>query len=216
VVVVACVLMLASVLTDQVDAQMFGARQVGRPLSRQAGPGAGAALENQGVGTLRNQRFLRGNRSARNFVGTDRTDAEFIGAQQAGAGINVRSAVTSVNTGSGDGQVNQPLTRGGANSLYEPRLTIGFPYDGPPREPLLGRLSERLQRQVGPQVAVSLAGRTATLRGAVGSAEERELAELLTSFEPGISDVQNDLRVVDGMTEAMTPTPPAPPISPAN
>jgi osmotically-inducible protein OsmY len=42
---------------------------------------------------------------------------------------------------------------------------------------------------------VSVQGATATLRGVVASARDREMAELLVRFEPGISTVRNELTV---------------------
>ncbi len=61
---------------------------------------------------------------------------------------------------------------------------------------------------------VSVEGRTATLRGAVVSEEERELAELVVRVEPGISRVINALKVI-GSDEL--PRPPQPkPLQPAS
>ncbi|MHB9080346.1 MAG: hypothetical protein ACYC3X_22965 [Pirellulaceae bacterium] len=45
-------------------------------------------------------------------------------------------------------------------------------------------------------------GRTATLRGEVPSAADRDLAELLLTFEPGISTIQNELRVNPDLQES--------------
>ncbi len=61
------------------------------------------------------------------------------------------------------------------------------------------RLQESLGKTLGTEglapIQVSVANRTATLRGSVASADDRSLAELVASFEPGIDQVQNELTV---------------------
>ena len=47
-----------------------------------------------------------------------------------------------------------------------------------------------------------MAGRTAILQGEVPSAKDLEMAELLLSFEPGISAIQNELQVNPDLQEA--------------
>lgn len=188
------------------DAQMFGARQVGRPLSRGARPGS---LED--VGVVRNQRFLRGSRSARNFVGVDRQDAtEFVGMEQAGAAQAVRSAVAGLREAvDRSGSVNQPAATTARAGMYPPRMVVNFDH----RQPAAATLQEALSRRLsatGSEVEVWVAGQTATLRGTVPSAAARDRAAILTSFEPGIWDVQNELQVA-GDT-AVSPLPPPPPV----
>jgi hypothetical protein len=57
---------------------------------------------------------------------------------------------------------------------------------------------------------VELNGRTAILRGSVGTARERELVERLASMEPGVSQVQNLLTVSASESAAATTEPAAP------
>lgn len=200
-----------TIVADPAHGQLFGPRRLGGTLSRQPRPGSlGQGQDPLDVGTLRNQRFVRGNRSARNFVGADRTETrEFVGLEQAGAAAGaVRSAVTGAGL-SGDNTfaVNQPLSPAPTTRLYDPKLVIGFELAPLNANLLAQEISESLS-SLSNQISVSVAERTATIRGEVASEEDRRLAEILASFEPGISAVQNDLRVVGDME--VVPPPPTP------
>ena len=206
-VVVASLCCLAGLTVNEpAVAQMFGNRQLGRPVSRQARPGS---LDE--IGSLRNQRFIRGNRSVRNFVGADRSEAtNFVGMEQAGAAVQaVRSAVTGLReTVDRSGSVNRPVTPPARDEMYAPRLVVQFDHATPDVAQLREDLSRRLAA-MGSPIEVLVAGRTATLRGTVASAGERDLAAVLVSFEPGISAVQNELKVAGD--RAVSPLPPPPP-----
>ena len=65
-------------------------------------------------------------------------------------------------------------------------------------------------RRYGP-LQVTMEGRTATIRGAVASAYEREIVGNLVMFEPGVSQVQNQLTVGPPAAAADAPLPPASP-----
>ena len=83
--------------------------------------------------------------------------------------------------------------------VYPPRLTVGFDYTPPAAAAVRQSLTQRLEscsglRRLGP-IEVSLEGRTATLRGKVASERDRTLAQSLLLFEPGISQVKNELAV---------------------
>jgi hypothetical protein len=194
--------------------QMFGDRQLGRPLSRRASPNAATGVADE-IGSLRNQRFIRGNRSVRNFVGSDRREAvDFVGMEQAGAAAPaVRSAVAGLRpTVDRSASVNQPAAATattGANTMYAPRLVVGFSHASPASRELQGDMSRRL-RIMGGEVEVLVAGRTAILRGTVASAEDRDLAQILASFEPGISTVRNELKVALEKEVETLPPPPMP------
>ena len=183
------------------DAQMFGARTVGRTLSRQASPGGGAE-----TGTVRNQRFVRGNRSAANFVGSDRSEAgRFVGTQQSGLGAAIRSAASGVQAAADEAnQVNRAVPRPGKGDMYAPRLAVGFDYDPTSGQELADRITAQVRKQ-GLPIEVWVEGRTAILRGAVASEEERALAKHLVEFEPGISAVRSELTI--DRPPAATPLP---------
>jgi hypothetical protein len=181
-------------------AQLFGPRAMGRSRSRASAP----ALEQQGgTGDIQGtERFLRGNRGARAFVGTSAQQArQFVGTEQATGASSVRTAVEDLreprSVRSAVNQPRGPLRRG---EIYE-RLTMDLtPPPAPASQtvtvaPLATRVTESLRRLGAASVEVSMEGRTATLRGTVASARQRDLAEWMVRFEPGISQVSNLLAV---------------------
>lgn len=192
------------------EGQMFGNRQVGRTLAPRSRPGSEGE-----AGMVRNQRFVRGNRAAGAFVGSDRGDASrFVGTQQAGAGVAVRSAAAGIQAaGDESNQMNRPARRPAANEPYPPRLSVAFDYDPAPSDQLARAIERRLQLQDLP-IEVLVEDRTAILRGAVSSEEQRTLAELLVGFEAGISFVQNELTVDRSPAAASPPPPPPLPLNP--
>lgn len=187
------------------EAQLFGRRTVGLPLSRQASPGGSGVGELQG-----NERFIRGNRNARAFVGADVQDVSgFVGMEQGRTAGPVASAVTGIENRVERPRVNQPLRRPTSREMYHPQIELGFaaPPDGPEARALLeDRLITDLRQLAStgrltstpdglPRILVSVAERTATLQGEVASAADRDLAESLVLFAPGISRVENRLQV---------------------
>jgi osmotically-inducible protein OsmY len=98
--------------------------------------------------------------------------------------------------------------------MYEPRLRVGFDVPQPVEGEVQAQLTNLLRscphlRQTSP-IEVLLEGRTATLRGAVASERDRILAQQLILFEPGISQVKNELTV----RPADSPPPSPPPHRP--
>jgi hypothetical protein len=80
-------------------------------------------------------------------------------------------------------------------------ISLGFAPTMLPTSPVVGaRVQARLTRI--PQlrdratVSVEMDGRVAVLRGEVVSSHERELVARLVLLEPGISGVQNELKVI--------------------
>jgi hypothetical protein len=196
----ALVLVLATEV-DTAHGQMFGARSVGQPLARR--PGAGTAQTQQDVGTLQgNERFLRQNRRATDFVGNDVRELQrFVGALQA----RTLGQVTPTTQGlrrrvDRSESVNQPLGPARRGTMYNPRLDISFeappvPESLRPDRRALDILVRSPQMSGPSRIAVSLEGRTAILQGEVPSEADRDLAETLLTFEPGISAIQNDLQI---------------------
>ena len=163
-------------------------------------PGANAAAANTGTLLQGDERFLRRNRRPGSFVGNDSQEGrDFVGATRGGNKDQV-----------GSGADGLPLARGSAGNsgadgaaraarINPPRWAVAFDVPG-------GRaaaVSEVLTRQLAAipglhpqnQIAVSVAGSVATLRGVVASVRDRSLAEQLVLFEPGIATVRNDLQV---------------------
>jgi len=187
--------------TDSAEAQMFGSRNVGQPLARRPGPGA---LEEQvNVGTLQgSERFLRQNRSALDFVGRDIAEIpRFLGNIQARTRGQIPASTQGLTRRVDRSEsINQPLLPARRGMLYPPRLDINLESSLSLDSTLAGQKAlETLVRS--PQLAgtsrieVLVAGRTAILQCEVHSASDRELAEILLTFEPGISAIQNDLQV---------------------
>jgi len=204
------VLTIFAVAPQTAEAQLFGKRTLGgSSLSRRASPGAP-----EDAGTLTgNERFIRGNRSRRAFVGSDTQDVKsFVGSEQATTTGNVTSTTTGLKPPPDrSATINKPLPPRSPTSLYYPRLEIRFDSPHPPRSrpaAIARRLEESDSfRQLG-AIEVSVSGPTATLRGEVVSESDRQLAALLATFEPGIDRVQNDLTVNTALK--VPPLPPEP------
>ena len=197
---IACAWLLLA--ATRAEAQLFGTpRNLGTPLSRRPQPGAAQP------GTVAGgERFVRGNRGPQDFVGAERRDVRrFVGSQRL-AGGRVQPATSTLRPQPAP-HVNQPLPAGdrGRNSLYEPRLVVDFDFTPRPahelEQVLAARLANSLANRQWGQIEVSVAGQTATLRGEVVSADARRLAEALVRLEPGIADVQNDLRATSPLPQ---------------
>ena len=141
---------------------------------------------------------VRRNRSG--FVGGDRRNAgNFVG------GNSNRRSVRSSTAGlrrrnRSSGNVNQPIARPSKGQMYLPRLSLEtIPGGGQltAKEAVTTALTKRF-RQLGHEgITVSMEKRKALLTGVVESAKAKRLATLLASFEPGVSEIQNDLAIAD-------------------
>jgi len=213
-----------SATAGEARAQLFGQREVGRsgglsargsqsqgPRSQNArsgnsgGDSIGSLDENVGS-VLGTERFLRGNREAGDFVGADSRDrSSFVGTQQVpdqpgGAATRPESAVADlIIEPPPDVNLTGPPSGTSTAGMYRPRLRVDFQFA--PRSPVAIRLelAKRLELawaiDRSTPIAVSVEDETATLRGEVASERDRDLAEFLVLFEPGISKVLNELTV---------------------
>ena len=171
------------------QAQLFGrSRSLRTPIARQ--PGMSQA--SQDVGTLQgNERFLRRNRNRTDFVGPDlRELARFIGRLEGRVQGQTRTMTQDLRKPTDrTAAVNQPLPIAPKGQLYYPRLSPGFPV--PPvnggwvEHQIVDMLARSPRLSATSRIEVSVEGRTATLRGEVPFEADRDLAELLASFEPG-------------------------------
>ena len=165
--------------------------------------GLGTVMEStaESVGQLSGaERFVRGNRDADDFVGTDSGDrAGFIGSGGDNSGP-IQSATTGslVRTTTGPA-INRTRVRSPAPYMYEARLRVGFdvnPRSLPAQETkVVQRLMRARAIDPASSIEVKLEGSTAILSGTVGSGREKSLAGMLLTFEPGISTVKNELVV---------------------
>lgn len=171
------------------------------------GPATAAAAGGQagtvGPGMLDgNERFVRGNRSRQEFVGTARNDLTgFVGAGQAIGVGRVPAASDSFRLEAANAaRVNKPLPKQPAKGMYYPRLVLDLETKKPELSSMaIISASPEIQRRVtnagGENVQVLVAGGTAILRGSVNSKRAAELVVNVLSFEPGIDSVDNRLIV---------------------
>ena len=144
-------------------------------------------------------RFVRGNRSRQDFVGSNRTDRTgFVGSSQALGVGRVPSAVENLRIETTKTKVNRPFPLQPAQGMYYPRLEIDFESTSTQVEllregPASQELRERISQFSSGSVTVTASGNTAILRGSVSSTRASELLEQLLSFEPGIDRVKNEL-----------------------
>lgn len=207
---VVCVIMVLLLTSADCAAQgLFGQRVLGGSISnrteRQAGRttsgagGSAAGLAGTPSQAAVPQRFLRDERQGGEFVG--RSSAAESATDFVGREGTAQSAVSSaVGLTEARPPVNRPrILR--PTGLYPERLTpaadlTGISGSNQPRP------SARVSRSVteylqtaGMFVEVSPEARSATVRGAVRSAEDRRKIELLLLLEPGIQSVQNQLTI---------------------
>jgi hypothetical protein len=194
---------------------LFGERNLGSsftPGSRTlTGTPTGGGLEStdaagSGAGLLSgNERFVRGNREAGEFVGSDAQDTQnpFSQVGQGGA-----APLAGLGQLIAAGQANQPNINN-AKSLVQPVLKIGFPQRQPNTTAIASELSARITRRLksapGEPAVVVIKNRVATLQGSVATAHDRRLAELMASLEPGVSRVVNELVVADPFADPNQP-----------
>ena len=205
-------------------AQLIGNRSVGAPLSSPSqqrvpgipmAPSQGAVQVNAGgigqasnaIGSLGNRmqidntRFVRGNRSRQDFVGSNRTDLSgFVGAGQALGVGRVPSATDSLRIETSKAKINRPLPLQPAKGMYYPRLEFDFEKASLQEEllresPAGKEASDRVAQFSAGSANVTMSGSTAILRGTINSVRTSELLEQLLSFEPGIDRVKNELVV---------------------
>lgn len=185
----------------EASGQLFGTRQMGNPLLRQSAPGGGEFAGNVGM-VQGNERFIRGNRRASDFVGVDARGPQGFVGQVNAANLNLNQIPTTLGTQrrpSRAPQINRPVRQHRPNTLHDPPLELGFEPDPEMLQRLAAtaeeRIAQALDERFGSRIAVSVVERTAILRGEVDSVDALRLAELMAGFEPGVSSVRNELRV---------------------
>jgi hypothetical protein len=192
-------ILILSTFVVPVQAQLFGSRDIGRNAR-------GRNLKRpDSVGTVtEDRRFVRGSRAASDFVGSSLTDAAaFVGSTQARNDGVVPSSVTGLRE-QPTRRVNRPASAA-VRGMYRPRMSIAFDVprplpvtatdngllltDQPPVAPALAAMA----RQHNLQINLSATERTATVTGIVPTEHDRQIAEILLSFEPGLENVTNEI-----------------------
>jgi len=204
IVLVAIAFIASTSAVETVHAQLFGARALGDPLARRARTTgeAPAAMDSAGV-VQGDERFLRGNRSRNEFVGSDRGSQEgFIGSGQAIGVGRVRTSVESlVEPPDRSAQINRPLPPLPAGGMYYPRLSIASSemasasYISSVTNKRDAKLQARLSQAAGSNIQVTRQGERTVLRGRVASESMLEKLRILASFEPHVDMIESQLRV---------------------
>lgn len=192
---------LAFCSSPEAQGQLFGARQMGNPLIRQSAAGGGEFAGNVGM-VQGNERFIRGNRGAADFVGTDNRETQGFVGQVNAANLNPAQIPTTLGIqrrANQAPQINRPARRHRPNTLHDPPLELGFQPEPEALQRLAASAAERISQSLGERfgspIEVLVVERTAILRGEVDTADASRLAALMAGFEPGVSTVQNELRV---------------------
>lgn len=207
-----CLLATGPTGAETAHAQLFGERTLGQPLRRRAGSPATSAMDS--AGTVRgDERFLRGNRSRNDFVGSNRGSLEgFVGAGQAIGVGRVRSAVESLREPPDrSSQINRPLPKLPADAMYYPRLSI--PATELASDAFVSavtvqrdaKLEARLSKEAGAEVQVLHKEDRTVLRGIVASEAMAEKLRIVASFEPHIDTVEDQLVVAPQVEPLLTP-----------
>jgi hypothetical protein len=189
-------LSLAVLLAAQAsaNAQLFGSRSIGGPIQGRSG------VPSQTGRIQGNERFLRENRGRAEFVGADQRDTRsFVGSEQGRTSGRIMSATAGLRAPDKTQQRNRPLGYPDSDEMYHPRLTVAATVP-----PTAATVAHRFQQELTRsdyfssrcRFEVSVVDRQVSLQGEVTSAREADLAELLALFEPGISSVRNNLRVL--------------------
>ena len=199
-------LLASSLAMETAQAQMFGARSLGQPLTRRTPTGAaapaaiGAATGAAGV-VQGDERFLRGNRDRSEFVGPNRGSQQgFVGSGQA---IGVGRVRTSVETlqepPDRSSQINRPIPPPPAGAMYYPRLSISAAemattsYTSKITIKRDAKLELRLSAAAGSRIQVFHREDRTVLSGVVASESMIEKLRILASFEPHIETIESQL-----------------------
>jgi osmotically-inducible protein OsmY len=154
-------------------------------------------FEQEGVGSVTgSERFVRDARQPGEFVGADSGDARNFFSQQSNAfQPNFQPTNRNANrqnAGQSGGQQNgtRTLRRRLHAAFRHPQLS-----SADVRNSVKVRLNRLSTRNSLTDIQVAMQGRTALLQGTVASEEERKLAAILASLEPGVSEIRNELVV---------------------
>ena len=180
-------------------AQAFGAQgaQTGQPGGQGQAGGIGAGLLDG------NERFVRGNRSRQDFVGTGRNDLTgFVGAGQALGVGRVPAATDSFRLeATAAAKVNKPLPKQPAKGMYYPRLVLDLENESPEwiHKLLQWLLQPIFSDELRVRVArmfkyLSLATQRCSKAQSIPNEPQNLIVNVL-SFEPGIDKVDNQLTV---------------------
>lgn len=177
-------------------------------LSGAGASGTGTTAGAMGTGAPTGERFVRGNRQGA-FVGADTGDGA--ANSYSGAAGGMAGGLGGLGGGMGNQMMMQAFRQSQqgqnqAGKQQQNKLTVRTPFkvDFMPQPQLTTTFTSRMQTRFLNLPALKgkgsiepvLEGDTLVLRGRVESAADRQLAEDLLSLEPGVSQVRNELEIV--------------------
>jgi len=204
VLLVAVAFLASTSVVETAQAQLFGARSLGSPLTRRSSNAGATPAAMDSAGAVQgDERFLRGNRSRNEFVGSDRTSLQgFIGSEQAIGTGRVRTSVESLQAPPDrSAAINRPLAPLAADAMYRPRLSISMSematasYIASVKNQRDAKLVLRLSKAAGSNIQISHEGDRTVIRGKVASESMAEKLSILASFEPHVSKVESQLQI---------------------
>ena len=186
--------------------QLIGNRSVGTApgFNQPRTPGGNPGVSNNLSPSI-SGRFIRGNRSRNDFVGSNRTDQQgFVGSTQAIGVGRVPSSVEGLRAAT-QRNVNRPLPAQPSTGLYYPKLEIDFSEeDASDKDEQTTRVAtvfsqtqERVAKVAGANVSVVRVGGLAIVRGVVTDKRTADLIVTLLGFEPGVDQVRNEMQIVE-------------------
>jgi osmotically-inducible protein OsmY len=206
---------------------MFGSRSLGQGIGASGSnfsgsPGNMVQEAQAGAGQVEGgERYLRDSRQPGQFVGADSADTSAFYSQM--QGNQGGSGLQELLRGAAQREFQNQDGGGGSRNPLRPRLTLGFRPEinyAQVSTQMTTRLAKLPNLAILDPVTVSIAGRTAILRGRVATEHDRQMVAQIALLEPGVSAVQNDLRIGQPVPPRR-PTPksapadlPAPPAAP--
>jgi osmotically-inducible protein OsmY len=183
---------------------MFGSRSMGSTLSsgtRTFSAGATTSSTDTAGQISGSERFLRANKRAGNFIGTDSTEAAYAMRNFSVYGTT-GTARQQQNRGtlrSSTAAAAQPAAQTNAVPPFQTGISAAFTHPELPVRQLSESLARHMEGVRGIKAAksvqVAIQGDTAVLRGQVATARDRALLEQIARLEPGVWNVRNELTV---------------------
>lgn len=198
---------------SMIFAQQSPARSLGQPIQVQPNPSraaTGAAAGGGGPassGIMGSARFLRQNRSRRDFVGSNRGDQSgFVGNRQSLGVGQVAPAIgaagaAALGRGQSAARRNPPLPPLPAKAMYYPRIDFESLEATERTEQwsaeVSQRLADRLEDLSDGSVTARVEDRRAILEGTVRTRAEADKLRRLAEFEPGVDEVVDRLEIAN-------------------
>ncbi len=198
--------------------------QTGQGTGTGTGTGAGAGGSGGSTTLSGSERFLKANRGAGSFVGADSGDAVnplstggAAGQGAMGGAMGNQMMMQAFRQSQQQGQNQQQNQGKNAKTQLRAAFKVGFETQPVVSTAFTTRLQTRFDNLPALKdkgsITTSMEGDVLVLRGQVASAADRKLAEDLLSLEPAVSQVRNELVIVQSASVNPATTNPAKPAS---